>query len=389
MAQPFADVNNSQGQLFLADTIFNAIRLTPNVQTFESTVLWLQRSELTAKANTYQTEGIGDNARPTCGLPCQRQYAKTQSQIKVLRQQRAEFLLPIDREALWREHLDPTGAMLSLDVNCLPANAMAFYRSFHFEPFDEWGIYIYVDELWTYCQGLHESLSPNVHSFTLEILIGYVLFEIFHHEFFHHIVECAATTLEVLSPCFGSAKPLYLDYKQHLYENNELIGVHPHRPLEEALANAYAYNSMSFISRIKAGYKTTLVSLYQKMLERYWPTESAGYKEAGCYTGSSSNEGAAQLLAMLLNSGEIDCCAARLISRTVLLTGNSAFFAKPLIPTYLVGTPEILERFDELVPAPCETYTQLFWPGQTDDLDHFIQERKKAMSKKGEAQAKQ
>lgn len=281
-------------------------------------------------------------------------------------------------EAFWRENQDPRAAVRLLDGERLPADAMAFYRSFHFAPYGEWGIYLYVDELTAYCETLYGSMTGKIQSFTLDTLMVCVLFEIFHHEFFHHIVECAATTLELLSPAFGPPRSFYLDYKHHQYEIADRVGPHPHKPLEEALANAYAYNSLSFISRIKAGYKTTLIRLYQKMLEEYWPHEKEGYRDAGCYTGGGYVAGAAHLLAMILRSGDCDPDAAALISRQVLLNGNSAFFAKPDIPTYLIGTPHALKRFQQIIPAPNETYTQLFWPQNTDTIDTFIQERRKA-----------
>jgi hypothetical protein len=382
MSRFAAAARNSQLNLSLPANIYEAVTLARRDDAFEKTVLWLQRQRLTGKTQTYRSDRPWSDANPTCALSCQRASAKTEDEIRLLREQYASSSLSIDRDALWREHRDPAGAVRLMDVERLPADAMAFYRSFHFEPLDDWGIYLYVDQLWSYCEALYAAMSRHIHSFTRDILIGYVLFEVFHHEFFHHIVECAVTTLEVMSPCFSPARPLYLEYKQHQYEHADFVGPHPHRPLEEALANAYAYNSLSFISRIKAGYRTTLVKLYQAMLERYWPGESAGYNEAENYTGGQYVDGAAQLLAMLLQSGEIDGHAARLISRTVLLTGNSAYFAKPDIPTYLVGSPENLERFYKSIPAPCETYTQLFWPGNTNDLDGYIQQRKKELKEK-------
>lgn len=111
---------------------------------------------------------------------------------------------------------------------------------------------------------------------------------------------------------------------------------------------------------------------------QYWPHEKEGYRDAGCYTGGGYVAGAAHLLAMILRSGDCDPDAAALISRQVLLNGNSAFFAKPDIPTYLIGTPHALKRFQQIIPAPNETYTQLFWPQNTDTIDTFIQERRKA-----------
>ena len=69
------------------------------------------------------------------------------------------------------------------------------------------------------------------------------------HEFFHHITECAATTLEINAAAFQEPKALYLDYWDGKFAGIEGLGPHPDHPLEEALANAYSYNSFSFLSR--------------------------------------------------------------------------------------------------------------------------------------------
>lgn len=42
--------------------------------------------------------------------------------------------------------------------------------------------------------------------------MGCVLFEVFHHEFFHHLTECAATVIEIASAGFDKAKPIFTDY---------------------------------------------------------------------------------------------------------------------------------------------------------------------------------
>ncbi len=47
------------------------------------------------------------------------------------------------------------------------------------------------------------------------------------------------------------------------------------------------------------------------------------------------------------------------------------------IPTWLVGSPEDLDAFHKLVPAPNEAYTQLFWPYDTSELDQYIVQKKK------------
>ena len=383
---PHHDTSFDQGQVSLfnedliprSDSVFRTHHSATDENTFWRCLRRLETDGLTdTTLNTsYRPQAHFEQMELTVSDRCQRMTQDRAAEIKKLYETATQPMG--DREAFWRENQDPRAAVRLLSAKRLPADAMAFYRSFHFAPYEEWGIYLYVNELTAYCETLYGSMTGKIQSFTLDTLMVCVLFEIFHHEFFHHIVECAATTLELLSPAFGPPRRFYLDYKHHQYESADRVGPHPHKPLEEALANAYAYNSLSFISRIKAGYKTTLIRLYQKMLEEYWPREKAGYRDAGWYTGGDYIAGAAHLLAMILRSGDCDPDAAALISRQVLLNGNSAFFSKPDIPTYLIGTPDALKRFRQTIPAPNETYTQLFWPQNTDSIDTFIQERRKA-----------
>ena len=108
-------------------------------------------------------------------------------------------------------------------------------------------------------------------------MMHYILFEIFHHEFFHHIAESMATTLEMISATMGKSQPIYLDYSKRQYTRKKN---HPHAPLEEALANAYAYNSFSFVNRVGSGCMTGGIKSFQAAIQRYWKSEPAGYCDA-------------------------------------------------------------------------------------------------------------
>lgn len=198
-----------------------------------------------------------------------------------------------------------------------------------------------------------------------------VLFEVFNHEFFHHLVESTATTLEVILASQGEALPLYLRHRQAQRENEFF---HPHAPLEEALANAYAYNALGFISRVKLGFKTVSVKAYQRAVVNHWKVEPPGYRDAAHYAGSSYVDGAAVLLGqLLLQPGLMNTVPLASIAKSVMPSGFSAFVAKPDIPTWLVGSPDELKVFEALVPAPNEAYTQLFWPYNTSSYDQFLQ----------------
>ena len=107
------------------------------------------------------------------------------------------------------------------------------------------------------------------------------------------------------------------------------------------------------------------------------PEEPAGYRSAGTYIDGAYVSGAAQLLAMLLSSPDPDPASLMLLAKTVMPNGNSAFLQKPDVPTYLVGSHDALIDFGRLVPAPNETYTSLFWLGDTSSVDDYLQKRKK------------
>jgi hypothetical protein len=63
------------------------------------------------------------------------------------------------------------------------------------------------------------------------------------------------------------------------------------------------------------------------------------------------------------------------VAKHVMPSGFSAMMAKPDIPTWLVGSPAELAIFSELVPAPNEAYTQLFWPYNTAVFDRYIEQK--------------
>jgi hypothetical protein len=173
----------------------------------------------------------------------------------------------------------------------------------------------------------------------------------------------------------GKARPLYLEYRRRQCGDGfEYL----HAPLEEALANAYAYNALGFISRIKAGYKTSAVRAYQEAIKLSWRRQPEGYKYARFYIQGDYIPGGAHLLAQILGSPEmIDLVPLSNLATHVMPSGFTALMQKPDIPTYLVGSDTEILEFIRLVPTPNEAYTQLFWPYDTEKIDNFIQEKKR------------
>jgi hypothetical protein len=297
---------------------------------------------------------------------------RTQPYLKELKERFKNVPLGNNAEQLWAGLRYAESSVRMLNWEKLPADAMAFYRPFHFPPFDQWGIYLLINPLLNYHNQLVRQ-SDHYKIFSREVLMHLILFEVFNHEFFHHLVESTAATLEVLLAAQGVVQPIYLLHRLRQIDNTFC---HPHAPLEEALANAYAYNALSFISRIKAGFKTLTVKAYQKAIERYWQTEPAGYCEAGHYIQGEYIVGGANLLAHLLGKpSSANEVPLSVVAKHVMPSGFTALMSKPDIPTWLVGSETELAVFNELVPAPNEAYTQLFWPYNTDTIDRFIEEK--------------
>lgn len=339
-------------------------------ETLAATCDWLRGKDLTAATLPIDFRDVDgkqvtmDPASFVLGLPTDRARKSTKDKLDRLttewRGKRGKTALPhIDANdsSKLNAMLNRKDRRLLLNFQRLPVNAIAFYRPFHLEPMDRWGIYIFVDRLLTYAQGV-QAKAPLFPGVSQELFLHLVLFEMFHHEFYHHLVESAATVLEILADAAEVKFPGYLAYRQAVH--GKRFQWHPHQPLEEALANAYAYNSLGFISRVKTGYRDALVFHYQMALFPQWRTEGAGYRDAATYIAGDQVRGNAQLLAMLLGRSEHP--RLEQIASAVMPSGFSAFVGKPDIPTYLVGRTGDVEAFLALVPAPNETYCNLFWP---------------------------
>ena len=64
------------------------------------------------------------------------------------------------------------------------------------------------------------------------------------------------------------------------------------------------------------------------------------------------------------------------VAASVMPSGFSAFVGKPDIPTHLVGSPEAVGAFHEMVPAPNDTCCNLFWPLDDTAANQALKERR-------------
>ena len=350
----------------------------------ETLFAWLSREGLVGHGGTMDIPAVNlanpillDGATLTLAEPTARGHRAKPLTSKQRQELKDKFgnasPVGVEPEAVWQAVKQPALAVRALDWKKLPADAMAFYRPFHFPPFDQWGIYLLVEPLLEYIERL-QALTQALKLYSPETLAHLVLFEVFHHEFFHHMAESTATYLEIIGAGLNVHWPVYLPYRERTREAG--FG-DPHAPLEEALANAYAHNALGFLARVKAGYKTAVIGSYQVALKLHWLLEPAGYRDAGCYIGGGYVAGGASLLAQMLDKpAAADHAPLSCLAKHLMPNGFTALVQKPDIPTYLVGTDEQLNRLYALVPAPNEAYTTLFWPYHTTAFDEYVAKKR-------------
>lgn len=328
------------------------------------------RSSRTTDAATLE-KPFNPSSPPVIASPASRTQKYTKAELdKLLKTYREarQALAPTQTElkSIWEEVRDPRSAVQSLDLARVSPDWIAFYRPFHFPPVEEWGIYLLIDRLLAYADQLSMGLK-KLRTFSREPITLCVLFEVFHHEFFHHMVESTATALELILAAAGDPRPVYVPYRERVTTLD-----HVDTPIEEALANAYAYVAFSFIAKVGGGYGAGFSRLYQEALKISWPKEPPGYRSAGNYIDGSSARGSAMLLNLMLRGSPTGDTPTLPLATHLFPRGHTALVSKPQIPTYLVGTPEVLARFNELIPAPNEAYTQLMIASDSEKLDLFI-----------------
>ena len=115
--------------------------------------------------------------------------------------------------------------------------SLAWYRSFHWHPPQRWGIYILDEGIYYVAQRVFrgiEQISRYGRLYNTLDLLQQSFKLLFLHEFFHFITDIATSTLEM-----GNMSPQqhYIQYVRNVYMNPRNSA----EPIEEALANAFAY----------------------------------------------------------------------------------------------------------------------------------------------------
>jgi len=169
--------------------------------------------------------------------------------------------------------------------------AIAWYRSFHWNPPEKWGIYILDKGLYYIAKNVF-GIANQIDNFgkrynTLDLLQKSFRL-LFLHEFFHFITDIASMTIEIVS--YRSSRELFGNYKNYI-NNVYMRPRNDSEPIEEALANAYTFNRFktredkkqirSFMEDQPRGY-----SAFEKYLKRSDFTK--GLQELGSYVAAGN-----------------------------------------------------------------------------------------------------
>ncbi len=116
---------------------------------------------------------------------------------------------------------------------------LAWYHSFHWDPPEKWGIYILDKGVYYLAKVIFSNVmqrSRHNRPFNMLDFLKQSFKLLFYHEFFHFITDMAATTMEAVTAFQVS---YYTNYTSNVYMSPDIES--KDEPLEEALANAFAY----------------------------------------------------------------------------------------------------------------------------------------------------
>ena len=170
-------------------------------------------------------------------------------------------------------------------------DALAWYRPFHMEPFEKWGITILDQGIWYIARYLADEMF-NVHptedetSDCVDIATDFL----YYHELFHFKVELATTMAEL-----NSNNPFYKRYWFNGF-NSESETIRGKSPLEEALANSFARN------KALEEVPTKNRSQVRKALDSFIKSQPDGYKDGHLVRGPKTfRSGVEELICKLVD----------------------------------------------------------------------------------------
>lgn len=362
---------------------------------------WLHGNKLTADATEFWKTGLSNGAQPGADF-----FALYSSSASIWKQQKPISFEKMTKEDWDKEREKNTGEFskrieehkdsiikevlarpkeIHVDIRRLPPDALAFYRPFHYAPNNEWGIYFVLPKFLDYMNDIMQPFGRSYLMFQPEVVATLVMFEVFHHEYYHHLVESTAFTLETILAEFGIPDSLYLAYNKK-ERTPDILKYSHHCPLEEALANAYAYNSISFAQRTKLDFDSGVMKAYKAILKEHWRLEPDGYCDAENYIDDGTVRGNASLLKVIMSSDPTSNMEAlEVLVARVMPSGFTSMVPKPDIPTYFLGSPADFADLQKFVPNPRAAYAYLELPYNTNEISKAISAEKENRKKAKEA----
>jgi hypothetical protein len=166
-------------------------------------------------------------------------------------------------------------------------DALAWYQSPHWEPAEAWGIYVRETAVYALAREVFASLRFSPHRYrglggrrvTTVDRVHQAFRLLFLHEWVHFTTDLAAITLELSRPSPG---PIYAPYMRGVYLQPTALD----EPIEEALANAFAYDRLP-----GTGFKPALKAFFRN--------QPPGYRAFESFRGPDFRQGRRRLATLL------------------------------------------------------------------------------------------
>jgi len=146
-------------------------------------------------------------------------------------------------------------------------DALAWYRSFHYEPIHKWGIYMLDKGIYHLAEIFEKQYDPSeVTSETRQECIHDAVNLLYYHELFHFYTDLAAANLEI-----SESRSMYVDYFQNRYpdgwQKSDGAPAEILARLEEALATEFSRSKT--ITNRSQQYKDTLAAFMKSQPNGY------------------------------------------------------------------------------------------------------------------------
>lgn len=200
-------------------------------------------------------------------------------------------------------------------------DALAWYRPFHMDPQERWGITILDRGIWFLARKLARDIYGEEGSYTADQILNcrdIAKNFLYHHEMFHFKVELAATMMEINRPGVQIYARYWGPNRDDEWFGSPSEVLRGYAPLEEALANSYA------LEKVVSEYANPMRNTIRKAINRFMKSQPDGYKHASKVTGKHTKwkQGISELIDKILNDdGGDDLSPQRILASHVLFDG--------------------------------------------------------------------